>query len=272
MRRLTSFACDGAELGGSLDSAGGAQSGAAGLLFVTGGTQTRVGSHRLFERLAATLAEAGTPCFRFDRRGVGDSDGADPGWRDSGADIAAAAAAFRTELPGLGRMFGIGLCDGASALALHGARCGLAGLVLVNPWLVEAEAGEPPAAAVRDHYRKRLTSVAGWKKILTGSVSYSKFLKGLRRIVAPPPAALSGQIAAAIMAGRLPVRMVLASGDATAIAAEAEYRSERFAAVRAVAPAPILIDSDSHTFARSGDFDALRTACLAALESLSGDH
>jgi alpha-beta hydrolase superfamily lysophospholipase len=69
------------------------------VLMVTGGSQTRVGSHRMYERLADALADNGYPCFRFDRRGVGDSSGEDPGFKDSGPDLAAAAAAFRLEVP-----------------------------------------------------------------------------------------------------------------------------------------------------------------------------
>ena len=91
MRRLLTFPCEGAELAASLDDAGGA----TGLLMVTGGSQTRIGSHRMYERLAKTLAENGFPCFRYDRRGVGDSAGEDPGFKGSGPDLKAAAAAFR---------------------------------------------------------------------------------------------------------------------------------------------------------------------------------
>ena len=80
MRRLLSFACAGAELAASLDGAGGR----TGLLLVTGGSQTRIGSHRMYERLAKALAELGYPCLRYDRRGVGDSGGEDPGFRGAG--------------------------------------------------------------------------------------------------------------------------------------------------------------------------------------------
>jgi exosortase A-associated hydrolase 1 len=263
MRRLLSVNCNGAALGATLDAA----SGRTGLLIVTGGTQTRIGSHRLFERLAAALADAGHPCFRFDRRGVGDSDGEDPGWRASGDDIAAAAAAFRHECE-LGRVMGFGLCDGASALALHSDRLGLDGIILVNPWFVEAEAGEPPAAAVKDHYRKQLTSLAGWKKLLSGSVSYTKVLKGVRRILSPPPATLPETLAQALGASEIRVELILARGDATAIAALAEWQSPRFASLPV--RQPVFVESDSHTFARPGDFEALLAACRAALARLSG--
>src|SRR5947208_11114994 len=131
MRRLLSIECSGATLGATLDEA----AGAAGLLMVTGGTQIRVGSHRMYERLAKRLAEAGYPCLRFDRRGVGDSEGDESDWRDSGREIDAAAAAFRREAPQLERLVGFGLCDGASALAFHGRAARLNGLVLLNPWL-----------------------------------------------------------------------------------------------------------------------------------------
>ena len=259
MRHLLSLECEGEVLGATLDSA----SGGTGMLIVTGGSQTRIGSHRLFERLAESLAARGFPCLRFDRRGVGDSEGEDPGWRDSRADILAAIAGFRSE-SSLDAIVGFGLCDGASALALHGGSLGLDGLILVNPWLVEAEAGEPPAAAVKDHYRKQLTSLAGWKKLLSGSVSFAKLFKGLRRIVTPRAPGLAEILARALRASAIPVELVLARGDATAIGAHAEWRSPRFAGLRASTTS--FIESDSHTFARPGDFAALLEACVAALE------
>ena len=96
MRRLLTFACEGATLGATPRRR---PTATTGLLLVTGGTQTRIGSHRMYERLAEALAEQGYPCFRYDRRGVGDSEGEDPGFRGSGPDLAAAAAAFRREQP-----------------------------------------------------------------------------------------------------------------------------------------------------------------------------
>ena len=114
MRRLLTFECEGASLGASLDDA----AGATGLLLVTGGTQTRIGSHRMYERLALVLAKRGYRCFRFDRRGVADSEGDKPRWRGSAPYIAAAAAAFRRECPELEPRIGFRLCDGATAMAL----------------------------------------------------------------------------------------------------------------------------------------------------------
>jgi exosortase A-associated hydrolase 1 len=264
MRRLLSFDCQGSALGATLDSA----EGATGLLIVTGGTQTRIGSHRMFERLALAVAREGWPCFRFDRRGVGDSEGEDPDFRGSGPDLAAAAAAFRGEQPRLTRLLGFGLCDGASALALHGKAAGLDGLVLVNPWFVEAEAGEPAAAAIKARYKEQLLSLDGWKRLLSGSISYRKIFKGLGRILASRPSTLAGEIAAALGKAGLPVQLILARRDATAIAAEAEWSSLAFKAARESNPAPLTIDSDAHTFSRPGDEAALLAAVRSALERL----
>ena len=262
MRRLLSFACGKAELAASLDG----KAGAAGLLMVTGGSQTRIGSHRMYERLAKTLGQNGFPCFRYDRRGVGDSEGEDPGFRDSGTDIAAAAAAFRANVPVVERMIGFGLCDGASALALHGKQARLDGIILVNPWLVEAEADSPPPAAIRRHYRQRLFSREGWKKISTGAVNYRKLLTGVKKISARDRGApLAQDVAAALRASGLRSWLILCENDATAVAAEAELGRPPF---KGLIEGRETIPSDSHTFARPGDEAALLTATLRALKAL----
>jgi len=262
MRRLLTFPCEGAELAASLDGAGGA----TGLLLVTGGSQTRVGSHRMYERLSKALAENDFPCFRYDRRGVGDSAGEDPGFKESGPDLKAAVAAFRTASPEVERVFGFGLCDGATAIALFGKQAGLDGLILVNPWLVEAEAGEPPPAAIKRHYARRLTSREGWKKILSGSVDWRKLLRGLRSIfVKPEGSPLARETAAALRAGGLRAWLILAEGDATGIAAAHELEASIF---KGLIEGREIIRSDSHTFAREGDEAALLAAVVRGLKAL----
>lgn len=262
MRRLLTLRCEGEQLGASLDEA----PDSTGLLFVTGGTQTRIGSHRLFERLALALSAVGTPCFRFDRRGVGDSSGTDPDWRGSGPDLAAAVAAFRRECPRVERIVGIGLCDGATALALFGEKAGVGGLILLNPWLVETAPGTPAPAAIRRHYAERLRSREGWRRILSGSMSWKKMLAGIRAILRPSKCALAGDVARALRAGCIPTAVILARGDGTAIAAADALGRAEFAGL--IAGPPIVIDTPSHTFARTGDFDALLDAVRGALARL----
>jgi len=263
MRRLIAFPCGDATLAGSLDEA----AGTTGLLLVIGGSQTRIGSHRMYERLAKALTEKGYPCFRYDRRGVGDSDGEDPGFRGSGPDLKAAAEAFRKEAPTLTKLVGFGLCDGASALALYGDEAGLDGLILANPWLVEAEEGTPAPAAVRAHYRKRLLSWEGWKRLLTGAVNFRKLGRGLRSIFSSRrPDSLSGDVAWALLRHRLPTEVILCHGDNTAIAADAEIRAWPY---EGLIRATQVIETDSHTFARPGDDAMLLATMEVALAELT---
>ena len=261
MRRLLSFDCEGAALGGTLDPA----EGRIGLVLVTGGSQTRIGSHRMYEGLAKFLAEQGFSCLRFDRRGVGDSAGEDPGFRGSAPDLVAAASCLRAACPSLDRVYGFGLCDGATALALFGDQARLDGLILVNPWLVEAEAGEPPPAAIRHHYRERLLSREGWKKLLTGRVDYAKLLKGIVKSGRRARSSLAEDVAAALARHRLPAVWLLATGDATAIAAQAELAGPAF---KGLEIDRLELDTDSHTFARPGDDAALAEAVRTAIERL----
>ena len=264
-RRLLTFGCGGDTLAGSLDGA----AGTTGVLFAVGGTQTRVGSHRMFENLAKALANNGYPTFRFDRRGVGDSEGEDRGWRDSGADIAAAAAAFRDHVPQITRIIGLGLCDGAGGLCLHGRAAGLDALVLINPWLVEAAENDPAPAALRRHYRERLASLATWKRLLTGSLSYRKAFKGLLKSQSREPDSLSKVLAEALAPSGLPAEWILAEGDATAIAAAHELDRPHW---RGLAERRHSVATDSHTFARPGDAEALEAAVLRALARLQREQ
>lgn len=263
MRRLLAFACEGQRLAASLDDAGGT----IGVLLVIGGSQTRIGSHRMYERLSKLLSANNYPCFRFDRRGVGDSNGDDPGYRASGPDLTAAAEAFRKEAPQVSHVIGFGLCDGGTALALFGAEAGLDGLILVNPWLVEVETGELPPAAIRSHYWRRLTSREGWKKLFGGAVDWRKLVKGLRQALVPhSEAPLATQVAMALREWAQPCHLILAEGDATAAAAVAELKAPAFEGLIADRET---IDSDSHTFARPGDEAALLAAVQRALAALA---
>src|SRR3546814_1492741 len=69
--------------------------------------------------LSQRIAAAGHPVFRFDRRGIGDSDGSNSGFETSGPDIAAAIAAFRAAAPHVARIAAFGNCDAASRSEEH---------------------------------------------------------------------------------------------------------------------------------------------------------
>src|SRR3546814_12236630 len=87
--------------------------------------------------LAQRVAAAGHPVFRFDRRGIGDSEGENHGFEGSGPDIAAAIGAFCGAAPHVTRIVAFGNCDAASALLLH-QPLAIDALVLANPWTYEA--------------------------------------------------------------------------------------------------------------------------------------
>lgn len=260
MRRPLTFDCAGATLAGMAHPA----DGHIGVLIVTGGVQTRAGSHRGFVDLADRLAAAGHPVLRFDRRGVGDSDGDDPGFRHSAPDIAAALAAFGAAFPNIRRIVGWGLCDGASALALHGADLGLDGLILANPWTRDSDQPTdlPPRAALAARYRDRLTDPRQWGRLLRGGLDWRKAIAGLRHLAkTEPPSDLTRAVAEGLDRFDRPTLVLLAERDATAQAFAALWRQPAFVAVRPRAPT-IPIAGATHTFAGAAAAAAMAEACI----------
>ena len=257
MRALIAIPCAGTDIAATVEPA----AGTTGIVIVGGGTQIRIGAHRGLVQLGERLAAAGYPVIRFDRRGVGDSGGDDPGFADSGPDIAAAAEALREVCPQLTRLAGFGLCDGASALALHHRLAGIDRLILANPWLADA-GGLPPPAAIRRHYRERLGSPMDWRRLISGRVDYRRLARGLVRAGRKAPAPLAPRIAAALRGGNAPLTLLLAEGDATAIGFADAWRRPPFAGIAADV---VTLPTAAHTFARAGDMARLTEACLGAL-------
>lgn len=216
-RRHFTFECDGNQLAATLDEA----PGRVGLLLVSGGNEVRAGPWGSQAQLAAAVAKAGFPALRFDRRGVGDSEGGNGGFASSRSDLAAALAAFRREVPSLERIAGMGNCDAASALVLA-AGCGCDALVLCNPWTFDAEqaadATSMPASALRAHYKRRLADPRALWRLLTGKVTLGKLAGSLAG--AAVANASPGKLAAEMQAGLArfdgPVAILLAERDRTA--------------------------------------------------------
>ena len=251
MRSVIAFPCEGDTLIGTLDAA----PGTTGLLIVSGGNEIRCGAHRGMASLAERIAAAGHPVFRYDRRGIGDSTGSNGGFLTTGPDLAAAARAFRHHAPRITTLVGFGNCDAASALALYGRAAAIDRLLLANPWTIEDGDGLPPGAAIRATYRQRLTSPAAWRRLLTGGIDIGKAIRGLRKAAANPPQPLAARIVQAIATWGDDARVILATGDATALA---------YAAVARQLPA-LGIETASHSFARETDQRALFDAVLRSL-------
>ncbi|MBB5204006.1 exosortase A-associated hydrolase 1 [Inhella inkyongensis] len=157
-----------------------------GVVVLVGGPQYRAGSHRHFVQLARFLAQAGTPCLRFDHAGIGDSSGNNPG-NNAGAlpdfcaldaEVDLAISALMQAQPQLQGVVLWGLCDGASAALLYMARRNdprVRGLCLLNPWVRSAQ-GEA-RARVQHYYWERLRNPEFWRKLLGGGVGLGA-LKG----------------------------------------------------------------------------------------------
>lgn len=222
-RRHLTFECEGSALVGTVDEG----SASTGLLIVTGGNEVRAGAWNGQAHLAASIANAGFPAFRFDRRGVGDSDGPCGDFRSNAPDIAAALAAFRAACPQAERIVALGNCDAASALMLaSGAGC--SALILTNPWTIEDEAAPPPPEALRGHYARRLADPAALKRLLTGGVSLGDLLHSLLSVLraAPPPTGLAQDMKAGIAQFSGPIQFLIAERDRTAQAFLAAWKRD----------------------------------------------
>ncbi|ABC63470.1 hydrolase 1, exosortase A system-associated [Erythrobacter litoralis] len=215
MSRLhLTFNCKGDTLAGTLDTA----PSTTGLLLVSGGNELRSGAFGGQAALAARIAKAGFPVFRYDRRGVGDSEGENKGFERSKSDIHAAREAFQAIVPTLDRIVAFGNCDAASALMLGGgALCD--GLILSNPWTIEDTSDDtPPPEAVRARYAEKLKNPKEIWRLVSGGVNIRKLVGGLRQASKGrvAPSGLAERMRAGIEGFSGPVHILLASEDRTA--------------------------------------------------------
>ncbi|MBD3728561.1 MAG: hydrolase 1, exosortase A system-associated [Sphingomonadales bacterium] len=258
MRRLPlTFQCNGITLAGTLDTG----PLASGLLYVSGGNEIRSGAFSGQARLAAKIARAGFPVFRFDRRGIGDSDGENRGFRKSRRDIEAALEAFRAMKPQMSRVVAFGNCDAASALMLAGG-AGCDALVLSNPWTIEDDGDDtPPPAAVRSRYLEKLKNPREVMRLLTGGVDLRKLAKGLGQAAKgnSAPSSLAQEMAAGLAEFSGPVRILLATADRTAQVFESAWdgSDERIARCPGA----------THAYSEPAAMDWLEKQLLAALRS-----
>ena len=191
-----------------------AADGRTGLLIVSGGNEIRSGPAGVHARLAARLAAHGFPVFRYDRRGIGESEGNNAGFRESGADLAGALAAFRKAAPHLDRVVAFGNCDAASLLMLESGG-GADALALGNPWTFDTEDAAPHA--LRAHYRNRLKSGSAIKRVLRGEVNLVAALKSLIAMLRPAPKAsgLAAEMRDGLARFDGPVAILIAGRDRT---------------------------------------------------------
>lgn len=257
-RRLLTFPCEGAQLMATLDLPDASTATTSGLLIVSGGNEVRAGAWGGQAMLAARVAMAGHPVLRFDRRGVGDSEGANLGFGGSGPDIREALATLRAEVPALTRVVVLGNCDAASALMLEGGWDAEA-LVLANPWTFDGDGAGHSIRSLRAHYRQRLSNPAALARLLAGKVSLGKLARGLHQAARPggPVSPLAREMAQGLSRFEGDVAILIAGRDRTAQAFLAGWdRGD---------PRLHTCPGASHSFVEPAAFDWLEARVLEVL-------
>lgn len=234
-----------------------------GVLILTGGPQTRVGSHRQFVLLARLLADKGIPVLRFDYRGMGDSSGEMRGFEEVDEDIEAAIDQFFVEMPKMKSIVLLGLCDAASSALIYAQRAKrVEGLVLLNPW-VRTVAGEAKTR-LKYYYFQRLLNVGFWRKVIKGQfeagMSISSFF-GLLKIIFRSKSGLKAYTEAELFPDKMlagfesfshPVLIVISGNDLTGREFQDSIKSDRrwkTLLKRKNVVQKNLVDAD-HTFSR----------------------
>ncbi|MEP3420844.1 MAG: hydrolase 1, exosortase A system-associated [Erythrobacter sp.] len=255
------FGCGRLKLGGTLDTA----PGKTGLLIVSGGNEVRSGAFAGQSQLAHRIAGAGFPTFRFDRRGIGDSEGENRGFRSSEGDIRAALEAFRAMAPQVERIIAFGNCDAASALMLMQGQ-GCDGLVLSNPWTIEEDGSEDTSSepqhtpdAIRARYLEKLKNPREISRLLRGGVNFGKLLRGITSSLrpAPPPSSLAQDMHDGLDQFGGAVTFLVATGDRTAQLFEAAWDKND--------PRIRRCDGAGHAYVEQPHREWLESAILAAL-------
>ncbi len=270
-RSFHHISCDEDMLAASLDS--GTETTA--LLIVSGGNEIRSGAHSGMARLAGRISEQGFPVLRYDRRGIGDSTGDNPGFLGSAADIAAAAGFLRQELPQVKSIIAFGNCDAASALVLFGPEAPLDGYILANPWVIESASAPDDAqptmssAAIRSRYWDRIKNPKTILDLFSGKIDLRKLLKGLKQASrSEDSGALALRLRDGLTGLEQDTRLLLAKRDTTARAFLAAWNSRDFERPRSNSAIRIeTIDSASHSFADVASRDWLAEQILEALRS-----
>lgn len=151
-------------------------------LFVVGGPQYRIGSHRLFYAIANALCEHGITSFRFDCRGMGDSTGEIRKYYQFNEDISAAILSLENRFENVESITLIGLCDGATAALKYAAeKGGIDKLILINPWVnsQKAEAN----AMLKSYYLKKIYSKDFWGKLIKGNVNVKESISSFAGVI-----------------------------------------------------------------------------------------
>jgi exosortase A-associated hydrolase 1 len=141
---------------------------------VTGGPQTRIGSHRLYVLLARYLCRHGFAVLRFDYEGLGDSEGPAIGFQKAARSILAAQDFLPTVVGKLEHNIIWTICDGCLAAVEAALDCKnrYTGLILCNPYIFNES--ERARHTLLHNYISHLNEYESWAKIIDFRKGISK--------------------------------------------------------------------------------------------------
>lgn len=232
MEETVEFACAGKRLFGVLHVPEGEDAPPV-VLMVTGGPQTRVGSHRFYVQLSRHLCARGVASLRFDYEGLGDSEGGFLGYEYAAPSLRAALDFLFGRFSGLESAVIWSLCDGSAVSAFYGPqdRDRIAGMVLCNPFTLSEQ--RKAQTYLKHYYLKRLFQPEFFRKLASFRLNPVEALRSfleLRRKAAGGTAAAMDpasclreeHVAESVVSGlvrfRKPVRLLLSTDDLTAMA------------------------------------------------------
>lgn len=152
------------------------------VVFLNVGSNHRVGSNRMYVKMARTLAARGLTSLRFDISGIGDSvaDAASENrlYAPEAVSDVQAAMTELTELRSCERFYLVGLCSGAY-LAYKSAVADprVVGQVLINTQTFSWKDGDTLEVSLRKNYRstrfytQEMWNPQTWKRVLRGEVN-----------------------------------------------------------------------------------------------------
>ena len=252
-----------------------------GVIVVVGGPQYRAGSHRSFVELGRTLSAAGYAVFRFDYRGMGDSEGEPPGYENVTPDIVSAIDTMRRNVPELDGIVLWGLCDAVPAIAhTAAAERRVAGVVLLNPWARTDTSQD--ATLLRHYYARRLLQGDFWRRLAAGRTDWlglprlvfgvvrRRFRRIWRGAGGGEPDTLAARTIRSLTQSGAGILLVMSGQDLTA--REFDHEAEKVPAWSRLRASPRfrrldLPDAD-HTFSSRTSKTALHRAMIAWLDEL----
>lgn len=205
---------------------------AAGIVFLSGWSGSRIGPHRMFVKAAREFTEKGFCCLRFDFAGRGESDG-DPASATIKSMTVDARNAVNFLLTGTpcSKVILLGMCSGGKvALAEASDDPRVEGLIL---WSGEAmghlrspATNAAKSASIIRIYLSKLLKASTWKKILTLSVNTGMAQKAVFGQKGPDDAEIRHESAVLNRLKTVPhgVIFIYGSSDAPTVLAADSYK------------------------------------------------